>query len=161
LTTAEDAPFEVEWAERLSSGLERLAGGGVDLVLSDLDLPDSRGLDTFLKLRERAPDVPIVLLTGQDDEAIGAKAVDGGAQDYLVKHHIGTHRLASALRYALARHRAQAERLQQSRRGKAKVLGFLGAKGGVGTTTVALNVAVALARQQKSVVLAELRPSFG
>jgi Flp pilus assembly CpaE family ATPase len=161
LTAATDPPFEVEWVDRLSSGQERLARGGIDLVLSDLDLPDSRGLDTFRKLRHQVPDVPIVLLTGQDDESVGAKAVEAGAQDYLVKQHIGTHRMASALRYALARHRAQVERLNQSRRGPARVLGFLGVKGGVGTTTVALNVAVGLARQQKSVALAELRPSFG
>lgn len=161
LTTAEDSPFEVEWVERLAAGLERLGRGGIDLILSDLNLPDSRGLETFARLRERAPDLPIVLLTGQDDEATGARAVEGGAQDFLVKQHIGTHRMASALRYALARHRAQGERLNQARRGGARVIGFLGVKGGVGTTTVALNVAVALARKQKSVALAELRPCYG
>ncbi len=158
----ETAPaFAVEWVDRLAAALERLARGGIDLILSDLDLPDGRGLETFYRLRQQAPDVPLVLLTGRDDDTVGAKAVAEGAQDYLIKQHIGTHRLANTLRYALARHRAQGERLSRERRGSGKVIGFVGVKGGVGTTTVALNVAVALARRQKSVVLAELRPCLG
>jgi pilus assembly protein CpaE len=103
------------------------------------------------------------VLTGEDNETLGATAVELGAQDYLVKHRVDGARLTRVLHDSLVRHRAQlAAASNESKPGtSARVVGFMGAKGGVGTTTVALNVALALAKQQKSVILAELRPSFG
>ncbi len=67
--------FQVEWVERIDQGLDRLTRNGIDLVLSDLNLPDSEGLETFLKLHAQSPSIPIVVLTGKDDEALGALAV--------------------------------------------------------------------------------------
>jgi len=162
LEIANGDSFAVEWVEHMAQGLDRLTRAGIDVVLSDLNLPDSRGLETFITLHAQAPEVPIVVLTGQDDETLGALAVETGAQDYLVKQQMDGARLARVLRYTLARHRAQGGQLNKSPSGKSpRVIGFLGAKGGVGTTTVALNVATALAKQRKSVILAEIRPSFG
>ena len=83
LVEARGAPFDLEWAHRLAAGLERLAEGGIDVVLLDLTLPDSRGLDTLRQVHAEAPDVPILVLTGLDDETLGVKAVQEGAQDYL------------------------------------------------------------------------------
>ena len=154
--------FQVEWVERMALGQDRLTRGGIDIVLLDLNLPDSQGLETFAKIHAQAPDVPVVVLTGEDDETLGASAVENGAQDYLVKQQVDGTKLARVLRYALARRRAQERQVKKWQPGEpARVIGFLGAKGGVGTTTVALNVALALAQQQKSVILSELRPSFG
>jgi Flp pilus assembly CpaE family ATPase len=162
LANAKDGSFEVECVERLKLALDRLKRGGIDIILLDLNLPDSRGLETFITLHDQAPQVPVVVLTGQDDESLGASAVEKGAQDYLVKHQVDGSKLARVLRFALGRQRAQAGQISEPKHDKsARVIAFLGAKGGVGTTTVALNVALALAKQQKSVILVEMRPSFG
>jgi DNA-binding response OmpR family regulator len=135
------ATFDLERADRLSTGLGRLAAGGIDVVLLDLSLPDSRGLDTFVKVHDQAPEVPIVLMTGLDDEELAVEAMREGAQDYLVKGQVDSSLLARSMRYAIGRHRAQAEQLRKAQPVKAgKVLGFIGAKGGVGTTTIALGL---------------------
>ncbi len=88
--------FEVEWVDKAATGLDRLARNGIDVVLSDLNLSDSRGLETFIKLHAQAPTVPMIVLTGQDDEMLGALAVESGAQDYLVKKQIDGAKLARA-----------------------------------------------------------------
>ncbi len=97
--------FELESADRLSTGLDRLAGGRQDAVLLDLSLPDSQGFDTFLRVRERAGGLPIMLLTGLDDEALAVNAVHEGAQDYLIKGQVNGPLLSRAIRYAVERNK--------------------------------------------------------
>lgn len=99
--------IEIEHAERLSIALDRLLGGGVDAVLLDLSLPDACGLDTIGRVLNKAPGVPIVVLTGLNDEEAAVQAVERGAQDYLIKGQVDGHLLARSLRYALQRHRAE------------------------------------------------------
>jgi signal transduction histidine kinase/CheY-like chemotaxis protein len=99
--------FTIEWVSRLAEGLERLGQGGIDLVLLDLDLPDSRGLDTFLKAHAQAPHVPFVVLTGLADENLALNAVVHGAQDYLFKNETYAHLLLRAIRYATERKKAE------------------------------------------------------
>lgn len=162
LASAKDPLFDVDSVDQLQAGIERLTHGGIDIVLLDLNLPDSRGLETFEKLHEKSPQVPVVVLTGEYDESIGPLAVEKGAQDYLVKQQVDGLTLNRVLRHALARSHAYQEeinKLQSSRR--SLVIGFIGAKGGVGTTTTALNIALALSLQGKQTILVELRPSFG
>lgn len=103
------ASFDLECVDRLSPGLERLAEGGFDVALLDLGLPDGRGLDTFTKAQVQAGEVPIVVLTALDDEALAAKAVAAGAQDYLIKGQVDGKLLVRAIRYAIERQRLQAE----------------------------------------------------
>jgi len=86
LLTAKGNEFRMESRERLSSGLERLAQGGIDIVLLDLSLPDSQGIQTFERLHEAAPSLPVVIMSGLDDERTAIHAVETGAQDYLVKN---------------------------------------------------------------------------
>ncbi len=107
LMEKEDAGIQLEWADRLSSGLAQVAQGGHDLVLLDLSLPDSHGLETFETMHSRAQDLPIVVLTGLDDEALAGQAVRGGAQDYLVKGRLDSHLLTRAARYAVERKQAE------------------------------------------------------
>ena len=94
-----------DWVERLSDGLDRLSTDHFTVVLLDLSLPDSHGLETFTKAHEQAPDVPIILMTGLDDEELALQAVQKGAQDYLVKHQVDGQTLGRSLSYAVERHR--------------------------------------------------------
>ena len=103
LRDVKQVALEFEVTDRLSEGIRRLEQGGVDIVLLDLGLPDSKGFDTFTSLYERAKDVPIIILTGMDDEELGVKAIQGGAQDYLVKGQAESHVLLRAIRYAIER----------------------------------------------------------
>jgi len=93
----------VDCVHRLSDGLASLDREMPSLVLLDLNLPDSRGAATFRKILEKAPNVPIVVLSGQDDEALAAKAVNHGVQDYLLKGDLSSKRLEQAMRYAVER----------------------------------------------------------
>jgi DNA-binding response OmpR family regulator len=97
----------------LSEALTCLDGGGVDAVLLDLMLPDSQGIETFRRLREHAPDVPVVVASALDDEELAFAAVREGAQDYLVKGAALVEVLGRALRYAVERQRARTELVQE------------------------------------------------
>jgi signal transduction histidine kinase len=106
---------ELTVVERLSSGLERLAEGNVDLVLLDLSLPDSGGLETFEAVHAAAPLAPVVVLSGLDDEATAVRAVQQGAQDYLVKGQVDGGTILRAMRYAIERQRLEAARADLER----------------------------------------------
>jgi signal transduction histidine kinase/CheY-like chemotaxis protein len=110
-----ETTLEIKRAERLSTALEQLAGGKFDAILLDLSLPDAQGLNTIGRVHGQAPGVPIVVLTGLDDEEAAVKAVEQGAQDYLIKGQVDGHLLARSLRYAIQRHRAE-ERLKERNR---------------------------------------------
>jgi serine phosphatase RsbU (regulator of sigma subunit) len=85
---------------------------GMDCVLLDLNLPDAGGLEAVLELRERAPEIALIVLTGLDDEAAGIAAVEAGAQDYLVKGAVDAARLGRSVRYAILRRQADATQQQ-------------------------------------------------
>ncbi len=93
----------VNCVPRLSDGLACLDAETPALVLLDLNLPDSHGAETFRRILQKAPNVPVVILSGQDDEALAMKAVHQGVQDYLVKSDITGKQLERALRYAVER----------------------------------------------------------
>ena len=99
--------FHLTQEGRLSTGLERLAEAHFDAVLLDLSLPDSQGLDTLVRLHEAAKDLPIVVLTGIEDEVLGVILVQAGAQDYLVKGQVSGPLLRRSLRYAIERNRME------------------------------------------------------
>jgi glutamate dehydrogenase (NAD(P)+) len=99
--------FEVVTVGSLAAAIDRLAVGGIDVVLLDLLLPDSAALDTFYRIRAHAFDIPIVIQSALDDVSIASKAVEGGAQDYLLKDRITSVSLLRAIRYAIERTRAR------------------------------------------------------
>jgi DNA-binding response OmpR family regulator len=116
--------FQLARVGRLAEALANLNGEGYDLVLSDLGLPDSQGLPTFLSLKAQAPKLPIVVLSGLEDEEFAVKAVQEGAQDYLVKSQVNGPLLARALRHAIERKRIECERdrlIQELQEALAKV----------------------------------------
>jgi PAS domain S-box-containing protein len=109
------AQFKVVSAARLSDGLALLSQRGFDVVLLDLSLPDSQGLETFDRVHTRLPEVPIIVLSGFEDEALAIQTLAKGAQDYLVKGQVNGSLLARAIRYAIERVRAE-EALRESER---------------------------------------------
>jgi signal transduction histidine kinase len=101
--------FNLTHLLRMHEAEVHLAKGGVDIVLLDMGLPDAHGLDTVRHARAAAPHVPIIVLTGLDDEELAAEAMKEGAQDYLIKGQIENRALPRALRHAIERYRMQAE----------------------------------------------------
>jgi len=106
--------FQVESVTRLQSAVDYLQDHVCDVVLLDLNLPDSIGLDTFTTFHKQFPKIPIVVLTGNDDDKLGLEAVQSGAQDYIVKNGMDVHLLIKSIRYAVERHRL----LEELRRAK-------------------------------------------
>ena len=103
LAEAGTGRFELVHVQRLSEALERLDEEVYDVVLLDLGLPDSHGLETLVVARAEAPAVPIVVLTGFEDETLAISGVRKGAQDYLSKGHLDSRMLSRSLRYAIER----------------------------------------------------------
>ena len=99
--------FHVDWVTELSSGIERLRGGGVGAVVLDLTLSDSHGLETFERIFQAAPRVPILILSGADTEEMARQAVHLGAQDYLLKNQADGYRLKRAVRSMINRRAAE------------------------------------------------------
>jgi diguanylate cyclase len=108
------APFHLRHVDRLSRGLEALSQKQTGLVLLDLSLPDSHGLDTFSKVYAHSPKVPIIVLSGNDDQQLALYAVKSGAQDYLVKGKIDRELLLRAMQYSIERKRYQEELERQA-----------------------------------------------
>jgi len=108
-STEKPDSFELTHFLRMSEAVIHLAKGGVDIVLLDMGLPDGHGLDTVRRAHAAAPCVPLIVLTGLDDEALAAEAIKEGAQDYLIKGQIENRALPRALRHAIERHRMQTE----------------------------------------------------
>jgi diguanylate cyclase (GGDEF)-like protein/PAS domain S-box-containing protein len=108
LSSRTDAGFRVEWVTELSSGIERLRNGGVGAVVLDLTLPDSNGVETFDKLLQASPRVPILILTGAGAVETARQAVQRGAQDYLVKTQADGYRLRQAVSKMMDRRATEA-----------------------------------------------------
>src|SRR5262245_6734411 len=102
-----DGLFQLDCVGRLSQGLEYLAARGAGVVLLDLSLPDSYGFDTFLRVYAHSPKVPIIVLTGHDDQTVALSAVKTGAQDYLVKGKLDRELLLRSMQYSIERKRYQ------------------------------------------------------
>jgi len=111
--------YDVETAGTLSDAVKCLANGAYDIVLLDLNLPDSSGIDTVQRAREANPNVSIVVLTGLDDEETGLEAIRKGAEDYLVKGNSLEHVLVRTIRYSLERRRVR-QRLTETLIAKAE-----------------------------------------
>lgn len=98
----------------LSQAHESISQGNIDVVLLDLSLPDSQGLETFLSMSVYVQNIPIVILTGLDDEEIAVKALKLGAQDFILKHGFGENILMRSIRYSIERSNAEKAGRQQS-----------------------------------------------
>jgi PAS domain S-box-containing protein/putative nucleotidyltransferase with HDIG domain len=109
----------VESVETQAAAIDRLAVADVDLVLLDLGLPDSQGLETFTRLHDAAPGVAIIVFTGNSDVELAVRAVGQGAQDFLVKDRVSAEQLARAITYAIERKHADQELAESEARYRA------------------------------------------
>jgi sigma-B regulation protein RsbU (phosphoserine phosphatase) len=107
LQKARGAQFQLESVESLGGALERLKKDAIDVILLDLSLTDSHGLETFSAVQTAAPEIPIIVLSGLDDETVALKAVHAGAQDYLVKGRVDSQLIMRAMVYAIERAQAK------------------------------------------------------
>src|SRR5689334_12914505 len=103
--------FELRAVSSLARGLAFIDQYAPELIMLDLNLPDSSGYETFLRVRERGAGIPIVVLTALDEDEVAIRAVEDGAQDYLVKSLIQPNLIARHLSMALMRERRQASRM--------------------------------------------------
>ncbi|MGA1864777.1 MAG: PAS domain S-box protein [bacterium] len=115
LSEAKGVRFQLKCVDRLSTGLELLDEESFDIVLLDISLPDSFGFETFTRIRSQVPNMPIIILSGLEDELMAIKAVQEGAQDYLFKTEVSTNLLIHAIRYGIERKRI-ADALHDSER---------------------------------------------
>ncbi|MEN6643294.1 MAG: ATP-binding protein [Armatimonadia bacterium] len=106
LDEASSVRFALTHVALLEQGISTAASQQFNVSLLDLSLPDSRGLETFTRFHERLPEMPVVVLTGLDDETVAVGAVHGGAQDYLIKGKVDSTLLVRSIRYAIERQRA-------------------------------------------------------
>ncbi len=101
--------FKLFTSRTLEEALSRLSNERIDLILLDLNLPDSHGYETFSRVQELQLDIPVILMTATDDEQFALKAIQDGAQDFLVKGEVDAKLLFRAIRYAIERHQMQSE----------------------------------------------------
>jgi two-component system, cell cycle sensor histidine kinase and response regulator CckA len=156
LGKADDPPEHVSFAKTLADGLSSLAGDPlIDLILLDLGLPDSDGLDTLVSVRDHAPETAIIVLTGRDDHGLARRAVQQGAQDYIVKGSGSEKHLTRAVGYAIERMRGE-RTLRRIARQQAAVAG-LGERSLVtGDTSALLQDAVTVVSQTLDCPCAEI-----
>ncbi len=162
LLAAAEAPaptVTLEWVDTLGKALVRLDASPFDAILLDLNLPDSSGLQTVTRVLPHRGNAALIVWTSLEDQELAFAALREGAEEHLVKGDVNGPALLRRLRLAVERRQSKAqEDLADSR---SVVLGFSGVKGGAGTTTVALNVAAALAKQGRRTIVIELQPCGG
>ncbi|HXN47785.1 MAG TPA: response regulator, partial [Bryobacteraceae bacterium] len=150
---------KLEWVDTMEKALGRLGASPFDAILLDLNLPDSSGLQTVTRLLPHRGNAALIVWTASEDEELAFAALREGAEEHLVKGDVTGPALIRRLRLAVERH--QSKTREDEAAARSVVLGFSGVKGGAGTTTVALNVAAALAKQNRSTIAIELQPCGG
>lgn len=110
----EELKFKIKTAQTLSQGLDTISNNVFDVILLDLTLPDSRGIETLIRVREHAPELPVIVLTGVADKKTAIKAVQSGGQDYLTKGKVNYELLSRSILYAIERQQLQIKLAQVS-----------------------------------------------
>jgi len=115
LQDVETIKFDIFNVDNIKGAVETLGLEDFDLVLLDLTLPDSQGLETLLKVRAEFPEIPVIVLTGLDDEQLALRALHQGAQDYLVKGKADTNLLLRSIRYGIERKKIERDTLRNQK----------------------------------------------
>lgn len=139
--------LELTHVDNLSSGINILRKEKFDAILLDLLLPESEGLETFFKIKENAVDTPIIVMTGFGDESMSLKAIQQGAEDYLIKGVADEKRIQSAIHFAIERNKRRKEEKKELLHKKLKQIMVVSSyKGGTGKSLTALNLAYTLSK---------------
>ncbi|MGD0579070.1 MAG: response regulator [Bryobacteraceae bacterium] len=154
LEKSESPIMRMQWAGTLARAVELLEGASFDAIVVDLELPDSKGFETFARLKQHQAEAVLIVITAAADDELALRTLRAGAEECLTRTEVTAQGLGRRLRYAMARHLSRKPH-------EARVLAFIGSKGGVGTTTVALNMAAAMLAMGKSVIAAEMHPDLG
>lgn len=164
--------FELEHADRMTAGLTRLERQSFDALLLDLSLPDSQGLAGIERVLAQVPTLPIVVLTGLDDERLSLTALEHGAQDYLVKGQVGADLLARTLRHAIERKNAELVLRESEQRYRDlfveslglicvhDVVGVLSAVNPAGAAQLGFSPAELIGRNMRELVAPRFQPEF-
>jgi DNA-binding response OmpR family regulator len=150
--------FHVTSVGSLREARDTLAKARCDGILLDLNLPDSAGVETFVRIQQNAAGSPVIILTAEQDDAIALAAIALGAAEFLVKGELSAEHLPRRVRLVLERCRVASE-TAPSQPGRIYVV--VGAKGGVGTSTTALNLATTFSQRGKNAAVVELRRTAG
>jgi DNA-binding response OmpR family regulator len=156
-----EEPFDVKTAHTLAEGILLLKQFNPEVILVDLNLPDSTGYETFLRVQAEAGVIPIIVLTSLDDDNTVLQAIKDGAQDYLIKSLIQPKLIARSMNMALHRLGRQMVQDKAAPAKPGNVIGFIGSKGGVGTSTTAVNTAAVLVQNGWDTVVIELQAGPG
>lgn len=153
-------PFEIRWARSLSEALRTIRQFNPAVILLDLNLTDSSGFDTFRRVREQAGGAAIIILTSLDDDRMAVQAIEEGAFEYLVKNLIQPELIVRCINRVLCREvRSPGNRAVAPQPNV--VLSFIGSKGGVGTSTTAVNVAAVLSQCGYGTIVIEFQTGRG
>ncbi len=152
--------FTILTAMSGAEALSKVQSEQPDLVILDVMLPDANGIEICHRIRQgmNLVDLPIIILSGQTDLASKIHGLEAGADEYVTKP-VDPKEIVARVKALLARSQRMHQTQAPNRQGR--VIGFIGAKGGVGTTTVALNVALAMALRGRKAIAVELRPYYG
>ncbi|HYC56296.1 MAG TPA: response regulator [Candidatus Binatia bacterium] len=163
LSDVVDRKYDIDWAASYRTACEHIRKNTYDAYLVDYRLGEHTGLDLLRNELERGRLGPVIVLTGQATRELDLEAMQAGAADFLIKGAFRAPDLERCIRYAIVRHNEKTAPAKTAiGAGTARrMLSFLGAKGGVGTTTVAMNVAASLARTGRPTLAVDLRPGFG
>ncbi len=154
LEKSESPSIRVQWAGTLARGVELLAGASFHAIVVHLELPDSKGFESFARLKQQQVEAALLVVTATQDDELALRTLRAGAEECLTRDEVRAPGLGRRLRYAVERHWSRMPR-------EARVLAFIGSKGGVGTTTAALNIAAAMLGMGKSVIAIEMHPDLG
>ncbi|HYC53529.1 MAG TPA: response regulator [Candidatus Binatia bacterium] len=160
LAEAQGAGFDLVWAPTYADAVREIRRTPFDVFLVDYRLGERTGLDLLRNELQEGRLGPVFILTGQGTHEVDVEAMKLGASGYLVKGELRSRELERTIRYALER-RGPADPATHLPPKRGRIVAFLGAKGGVGTTTVAANVAAALASRGLPVTAVEMRGNYG
>lgn len=162
LSDVPDTKYKVDWAATYKTAEEHIRRGNYDIYLVDYRLGEKTGLDLLRDALDHGKKGPVVILTAQATRELDLEAIQAGAVEFLIKGQFKAPDLERCIRYSMRRHRdSTAPEQTRTAALSRRMISFIGAKGGVGTTTVALNVAMCLARRGEKTLALDLRPHYG